>query len=330
MSKKGISAVAGVVIGLAFFALSLRNVEFNVLRDSFSRANFVFAVAIVVLLAAFFWLKAMRWRDILSPVSQLSSAALFPSTISGAACNNLLPAHLGEIVRIYMLGHEYTISKAAILATLIVERIFDFVAVLILTCIALIMLDADPAVQAAALFLAAVASAGLIITFLAARHPDKSIHVAERVLRFLPTRFVDRIPLAITNVFMGLLAIKDPKLFVLILVNSLAQWLAMALCIYSSFLALDIAVSAYAAIVVLAFIVAGVSLPTSPGFIGTIQFCFVFGLEKFGIDSNAAFAASVFYHAITFFAITITGLYFMYRYGLKLRTAYQIGIQENT
>ena len=330
MSKKGISAIAGVVIGLAFLVLSLRNVEFNVLRDSFSRANFVFAAVIVVLLAAFYWLKAMRWRDILSPVSTLSSAALFPSTISGAACNNLLPAHLGEIVRIYMLGHEFAISKAAILATLIVERIFDVVAVLLLTCIALIMVDADPAVQAAALFLAAVASAGLIITFLTARYPDVTIHVTGRLLRFLPARFVDRIPSIISNVSLGLLAIRNPRLFVLILVNSIAQWLAMALCIYSSLLALDIAVSAYAAIVVLAFLVAGVSLPTSPGFIGTIQFCFVFGLEKFGVDSNAAFAASVFYHAITFVAITITGLYFMYRYGLKLRTAYQIGIQENT
>ena len=69
MSKKGISAIAGVVIGLGFLVLSLRNVEFNVLRDSFSRADFVFAAVIVVLLAAFYWLKAMRWRDILSPVS---------------------------------------------------------------------------------------------------------------------------------------------------------------------------------------------------------------------------------------------------------------------
>jgi uncharacterized protein (TIRG00374 family) len=128
----------------------------------------------------------------------------------------------------------------------------------------------------------------------------------------------------------GLLAIKNPRLFALILANSIAQWLAMALCIYSSFLAFDIAVSAYAAIVVLAFLVAGVSLPTSPGFIGTIQFCFVFGLEQFGIDSNAAFAASVFYHAITFVAITATGLYFMYGYRIKLRTAYKIGIKNET
>ena len=330
MSKKGILGITGVVVGLALFFLSLRNVDFDVLRDSFSRTRFVFAANIIALLAAFFWLKAMRWRDILSPVDHLSSTELLPSTISGAACNNLLPAHLGEIVRVYMLGHEFAISKAAILATLIVERIFDVVAVLCLTCIALIMIDTDPALQAAALFLAAVASAGLTMTFLTARNPDITIHITERVLRFLPTRIFDRISSALINVSRGLLAIRSPKLFVLILLNSIAQWLAMALCIYSSFLALDIAVSPYAAIVVLAFLVAGVSLPTSPGFVGTIQFCFVFGLEQFGINSNAAFAASVFYHAVTFVAITITGLYFMYRYRLKLRTAYKIGIGDET
>jgi hypothetical protein len=103
----------------------------------------------------------------------------------------------------------------------------------------------------------------------------------------------------------------------------------MVVCVYFAIVAFDIRVPPYAAILVLALIVAGVSLPTSPGFVGTIQFCFVLGLKQFGIDANSAFAASVFYHSITFVAVTATGLYFMHRYRLKLRSAYTIGLEND-
>ena len=328
MSKKTILGIVGVFVGLALLYISMRNVDIGVFRDSFSRADFRFAIAIVVFLAGFYWLKAMRWRDILSPVTSLSSVSLVPSMVSGAACNNLLPAHLGEIVRVYLLGHEFDISKATILATLIVERIFDVIAVLLLFTVALSMIDLDPQFHAAALFLAGVAGVGLTVTYLTARYPDAAVGTVERLLRFFPTRFVNRVCSLLTHISTGLVALRDPRLFVLILGNSIVQWLAMAVCVHFALLAFDIQVPPYAAILVLALLVTGISLPTSPGFIGTIQFCFVLGLRQFGVDPNTAFAASVFYHAVNFVVITLTGLYFMHRYRLKLRSAYVIGLED--
>ena len=328
MSNKTILGVIGVIIGLGLLYLSVRNVDFGSVRESFSQADFRYAIVTLVVLAGFYWLKAMRWRDILSPVGGFSSATLFPSMISGAACNNLLPAHLGEIVRVYMLGHQLQISKAAILATLVVERIFDLIAVLVLTTIALLMIEVDAQFHAAALFLAVVAGVGLTVTYLTARYPETAVGLMERTLHFLPQRFIQRLSSLLTNTSAGLLALRDPRLFLLVLGNSIVQWLAMAICVYFAILAFDIEVPSYAAILVLALLVAGVSLPTSPGFVGTIQFCFVLGLKQFGIDANTAFAASVFYHTITFVSVTLTGLYFMHRYRLKIRSVYAIGLEN--
>lgn len=328
MPKKTILSIIGVFVGLALLYISVRNVDIGVFQDSFSRADLRFAIAIVVFLAGFYWLKAMRWRDILSPVYNFSSLSLVPSMISGAACNNLLPAHLGEIVRVYLLSHEFNMSKATILATLIVERIFDVIAVLLLLTVALGMIELDPQFHAAALFLAGIAGVGLTVTYLTARHPDSAVGIVERLLRFFPVGFVDRACSLLTHLTTGLVALRDPRLFVLMLGNSIVQWLAMAVCVHFALLAFNIQVPPYAAILVLALLVAGVSLPTSPGFIGTIQFCFVLGLRQFGVDPNTAFAASVFYHAVTFVIITITGLYFMHRYQLKLRSAYAISLDD--
>lgn len=328
MSNKTILSVIGVIVGLGLLYLSVRNVDVSSVRESFSQADFRYALATLIVLAGFFWLKVVRWRDILSPVGGYSSATLFPSMISGAAGNNLLPAHLGEILRVYMLGHQLRISKAAILATLIVERIFDLIAVLILTTIALLMIEVDAQFHAAALFLAVVAGIGLTVTYLTARYPETAVGFVERSLRFLPQRFLQRIGSILSNTAAGLLALRDPRLFLLVLGNSVVQWLGMAVCVYFAILAFDIEVPSYAAILVLALLVAGVSLPTTPGFVGTIQFCFVLGLKQFGIDANTAFAASVFYHSITFVSVTLTGLYFMHRYRLKIRSVYAIGLEN--
>lgn len=328
MSKKTILGIIGVIVGLALLYLSVRHVNLGSVQNSFSQANFGFAAAIIVFTVIFFWLKAIRWRDILSPVDHLSSLSLVPSMVSGAACNNLLPAHLGEIVRVYLLGHEFDIPKATILATLIVERIFDVIAVLLLLTVALSMIELDAQFHAAALFLAAVAGIGLTVTYVTARYPDAAVATVEHLLRFLPARFVNRVCSLLTHISIGLLALRKPKLFLLILANSVVQWLAMAACIHFALLAFDIQVPPYAAILVLALLVAGVSLPTTPGFVGTIQFCFVLGLKQFGTDPNTAFAASVFYHTITFVIITMTGLYFLHRYRLSLRSVYTIGLEN--
>ena len=52
----------------------------------------------------------------------------------------------------------------------------------------------------------------------------------------------------------------------------------MSGCIYFALQAFGIDVPYHAAIIVLVIIVAGLTLPTSPGFVGTIQYCFVLGL----------------------------------------------------
>src|SRR5690606_3161271 len=47
---------------------------------------------------------------------------------------NLLPAHLGEFLRIYVLGRQYGLSKAAVFSTVVLERVCDVAAILALLC----------------------------------------------------------------------------------------------------------------------------------------------------------------------------------------------------
>jgi hypothetical protein len=62
---------------------------------------------------------------------------------------------------------------------------------------------------------------------------------------------------------------------------------------------------------VLAFLGLGVSLPSSPGFIGVIQAATVLALALFGVPRTEALSFSLLLHASQFFPVTIIGLVFL-------------------
>ena len=63
-----------------------------------------------------------------------------------------------------------------------------------------------------------------------------------------------------------------------------------------------------AALCVIAFLGLGVSLPSSPGFIGVFQAATVLALSMFGIDKADALSYSLLLHASQFIPITLWGL----------------------
>lgn len=310
---KKLTTIAGIAISGILLWLAAKDADFPAIVSAFRSANLAYGAPILVALAAFYYLKAARWSDILSPASSLSGHKLVPAMMSGAAGNNLLPAHMGEFVRVYLVSREFRLSKANVLATLMVERIFDIVAVLLLLSVALIFADVSPTLLPAILFLLAAALTGSIIMYLMTFHAEWFERIAEVLSRPLPVPIRNKLAGFATHLALGFSALRTRGLFGRIFVNSIFQWIMMSCCIYLALQPFS-DVPFYAAIVVLAITVAGLTLPTSPGFVGTIQFCFVFGLTPFGVDPSKALAASIFYHTLLWTSVTATGLYFLHKY----------------
>lgn len=315
---------AGIALGGVLLWLAVRDTDLGGITTSFRSANAMLGIPLLLGAAGFYFLKAARWRDILSPALQVRTRDLIPSMMAGAAGNNLLPAHMGEFIRIYILGRERSVSKAVLLATLVAERLFDIIAVLLLFSGALLFVDVAASLRPAVSFLLIVAVAGSALAYLMARHPDRLVGVVESLSRGLPTAFAMRAITLANRVVLGFRALRDRRLFLRILVNSVLQWALMGACIYMALQAFAIDVPFQAAIVVLACVVAGLTLPTSPGFVGTIQYCFVLGLAPFDVDSTRALAASLFYHTLLWLSVTTTGLVFLRGCGVTLTAIRQL------
>jgi glycosyltransferase 2 family protein len=325
---KKLMTAAGIALSGLLLWLAVKDTDFGEISASFRDANGLLAVPLLFGLASFYILKAARWSDILAPMSRIRVRELIPSMMSGAAGNNLLPAHMGELVRSYLLGREYSLSKVGILASLVAERIFDIVGVLLLLSGTLLFAELSTSLRSAVVFLLIVAVAGSIFMYLVVRHADAlQKAVLEGSGRFLPAirRKAGALALHITS---GFGAVRESRLLFRILASSIVLWLLMSACIYCALRAIGIDVPYHAAIVVLAIIVAGLTLPTSPGFVGTIQYCFVLGLGSYGVEPGKALAASLFYHALLWFSVTGTGLYFLYKQRLTFAGIRDLERQE--
>ena len=77
------------------------------------------------------WARTWRWHYLLRPLKSVPLGRLFPIVVIGYMGNNIYPARIGELVRAYVLKRKEEVSVSASLATVIVERIFDGVVMLI-------------------------------------------------------------------------------------------------------------------------------------------------------------------------------------------------------
>jgi glycosyltransferase 2 family protein len=180
----------------------------------------------------------------------------------------------------------------------------------------------DPTVQKTAMVFAAACAVILLgaIAFVVWTKPF--VMLFEAVLARLPF-FPERLRLKLTEMLEagahGLASLKQPRLLIGILVSSFAQWGLNGALVHLSLWSFDIHVSPAVSCLVVGVIVFGVTVPSSPGYIGVIQVCFMTVLKLFVDDEAGVFAASVYYHLAQYIPVTAVGFLYFSRCGVKMR-----------
>jgi uncharacterized protein (TIRG00374 family) len=291
-------------------------------QDAFTAADYRSLPLIFLALTAFYLLKAWRWRLLLRPVGDFhTTRELLPPTMIGFAFNNLLPAHLGDFVRVYLFARQVRAKNTAVLSTVVLERVFDIVAILMLLGGGLVFVPGlAPSVRQTALAFAAVAGTIVAVALVYVLWTGPFVRLVEAVLARVPL-----VPAGLRAKFTGILeagaeglaSLKHPRLLLGIFAASLAQWVINGVMVYLALWSFGIHVSPLVSCIVLGVVALGVAVPSSPGYFGVIQLCFMSVLKLFDADEKAVFAASVYYHLAQYIPVTLIGLYYFNATGLK-------------
>jgi hypothetical protein len=319
--KSRYTTIIGLVVSAVFLYLAFRNSDFREIWQVTRRTNPWLLLASLPWLAVHFWLRAVRWRYLLKPVGQPPVSSLFGATLIGFMANNVLPLRVGEFVRAFVLARRERLTVSGAFATLVVERIFDGLFLLMLFIGVLLILPLELSSRAESWVRAlAYAGGGLYLTAVAFIVLIKwkaglAVRVAERLLGPFP-RLKEAAAGVIEAFASGLKSINEPRLLLIISAYSLVIWLTCAGYYYMTLLAfpspaggsLGDAAGPLGSIFVLGAIAFGVMLPSSPGFVGTYQFACIIALTAMGASSAAAEGYAIVSHAVQYIAVTVSGI----------------------
>jgi uncharacterized protein (TIRG00374 family) len=300
--------LAQILLGLAVSAgllvYSFWDVDLGDITARLRGTLWTFLALSIVVNFASMWTRAWRWSYLFPPGPRPSH--LFRSVLIGYMGNNLLPLRAGEVVRVYIASRHGPRFWTAF-ATVVVERVLDGLALgLIVAGLLLLVPVSAETGWSIAIFLAVDLAALLALVMIA---------VAPRVCRVLIETIFHRIGwlerrlIALLGTMTeGLRGIRAPRHAIPLALSSVAIWVFFALSVWTAMHAAHLDLPLVASWVVLAFLGLGVSLPSSPGFVGVVQAATVLALALFGVSRAEALSFSLLLHASQFFPVTAVGL----------------------
>ena len=112
-------------------AFVFRGMDFPTLGRALAKADPLCLAGVVLAALITYLLRAWRWGYLLAPMARVPLGELFSATCIGFMTGLVVP-RAGEIVRPYLVARRHPVSISAGFATIILERLFDLLTVLIL------------------------------------------------------------------------------------------------------------------------------------------------------------------------------------------------------
>jgi uncharacterized protein (TIRG00374 family) len=330
--RPAIQWVIGITLAGAGMWIFLRSIDIRKLGEQIVHANPLVLVTVAALSIVAIWLRALRSMLLLPSCSVKQKKNLFPIAMVGFMVNNILPARMGEAARAVLLWKKNGYSGAVSVGSLVLERILDTLVFMACFFVPVFMIpglsrsSASGGGAAGSLTLDVIAlgfcaafCAGVVVLVAYSRFPLVVRKGGKKLCasRLVPRRFAS-----------GLTRIAAELISNLDWVFSLKRAAGVAVLSFAI-------VSCYAVMTVLlindksygfakglfssAFAAIGAAIPLAPGYVGTMHAVFLQGLLLCGISREQAGAATIFFHAVPYVAVTLLGLYYYFRFQVKFK-----------
>jgi glycosyltransferase 2 family protein len=314
---------AGVALGAFFLWLALRNVHFSEMAETLRRVSLPAFALFCLMHVCSLGLRALRWRILLRPLAPAPVSRVLPPLAIGFMVNFLFPGRAGEFVRAWLFSRGAKVSTSATFATVVVERLFDGLAIICYLAPAPFLLGAgDPAllsrIRWAALLLPVVYAALLTALILLSHHREALAAFLSRHPAVQRRPLLARVAHLVERFCEGLSVLRSWRSVAGAVFFSLLIWGWGSLANALMMRAIGLDLPGYAPIFLIVLQGFGVLIPT-PGFVGPFQYAHVVALGVYGVPEAVAISLALLIHAGLFIAVLAPGFWFAAREHLGVR-----------
>jgi uncharacterized protein (TIRG00374 family) len=327
MKKRNFITILGFALSIVLLCFALKGVEFHEIWTTLKRTKPALALTPLFFIACAICLSSYKWSRIAG--ARVRFRETFVAMLIGMFANNVLPARLGELARAYVLSHKKNLSFTYSLASVALDRFFDLTGLLLLTLLFFPRTSLPRAVSEAIYVIIGVLLFCVFLIILLSR--EGFTNRINTKLMTIEKSFVSRFAKRILEVQENLRRINSPLSIVYLVVISGCAWLCMSIALYLVILSLGIHSVSFRVIpFVCALLNFGISIPSSPGYVGVYQFLLVYLLSIFGVAKYEGFTISLLYHASWYVPYTVVGFSFSLREHLRVRDIRTLEVEDKT
>jgi len=329
-------AAVSAVVAAAFLWWFLQGVSITAAVGEIRQARASYLAAAVALSLAGFAHRIGRWRYLVAPFKWVRVRSLAAAVFIGWTVTAILPGRLGEVARAVVLGRREALRASALLGTIVLERLLDALAVVLLLVLSLAVgpvtaresseASLMPAIRAGAL-IALGALAGIAAALVVAH---RLRHWIKPGLRALAGRLpgglggrgwsiLESFGSGITGALKNLPPGEPPlRLRTWVAVHTVILWLMICGVHLLLFQAFGIHASVFRIPPLIFLITLGLSVPVPAG-VGSYHKAVQLGLTgMLGVSNETATGYALVSHAVTLVPPVLIGAFLLAREGLSL------------
>jgi uncharacterized protein (TIRG00374 family) len=317
--------IFGLAIALIALYYTLRNVSYSEVISSFKEMDYIYIFPAIVLILLSYVFRAYRWQALLESSLKVNVGGLYSPMMVGFM-GNFLPARAAEILRPYLLSKKYNITFTAAFASIVVERLFDMI-ILLLIFIWVFWFEADAfsssiefsgfSVQEMAKKFGQICVLAVIVLiafiYLLLNHKKNVMKIVGWFLGFMNEKWADKIKYLLGEFTMGCEVVKKIGTLAKISFYSVLVWVANISSVYPLYFAFDLQYKTIPSLLILGVMVAIlISILPTPGFLGSYNAGVVIALhEIMGESEIKSISLGMVHWALISGAILAGGLYFI-------------------
>ncbi|MCC6457859.1 MAG: flippase-like domain-containing protein [Caldilineaceae bacterium] len=308
----------GLAISAFFIYLVLPSLHLPDVVESLRTANYWWILPGVGVYMVGLWVRAWRWHFTLRHLKPVPVRQLFPLVCIGYFGNNVYPLRAGEVIRSYVLKRSQDISITSSLATVIIERVFDGLVMLLFVFLALPFAPIPQQFRNLVIVLTVLMlAATAIFVWMAAKPQLMSSVYGWVAARFLPAPIRTRTDDLYARFMAGLASLGSGRAVLMIFGTSIIIWLLETVKYWFVMHAFDFTVGFIVLMLMNGLVNLATTLPSAPGYIGTFDTPGIETLVAFGVERNLAASYTFTLHAALWLPVTALGAYYFWREQLR-------------
>jgi uncharacterized protein (TIRG00374 family) len=273
--------------------------------------------------------RSLRWQAFLGPIARVKLSNLFEATAVGFGALFIIGRTGSEIIRPAMLSLREQLRPSATFATILIERIYDTVAVVTLFSISLLFSDLSPdqakswqkvgGMQTLGFLLLSGVAIGIAILVLLRLKAEPILIWLERQSTRLPQKLVRPVLNLIRHLADGLSVLLNLRELAITIFYTICVWGLVCSTTWLTLYAFGLHFSLKQTFFILGFGLVGSIVPTPGGSAGAFHAAAAKAFEFLGVEPNLAASIAIVYHLIAFGPPFLVALYYLIRHDVSFK-----------